>query len=93
MPSLVLELLVPAPPATKKFCAEGNTRRQASLPGGGVDAVEGVFAENRKGWLFRTARGRNGSVLSDKPLSQPIVRYSGHQIGQGLFARSQGIPW
>ena len=29
------------------------------------------IAENRKGWLFRTARGHNGSALSDKPMGQP----------------------
>jgi len=29
------------------------------------------IAEDRKGWLFRTARGHNGSVLSGKPMSQP----------------------
>lgn len=29
------------------------------------------IAENRKGWLFRTARRHNGSALSDKPMSQP----------------------
>jgi integrase/recombinase XerD len=29
------------------------------------------IAEDRKGFLFRTARGRNGTVLSDKPMSQP----------------------
>ena len=29
------------------------------------------LAEDRKGWLFRTARGHNGSALSDKPMSQP----------------------
>src|SRR4051794_7992461 len=29
------------------------------------------IAEDRKGWLFRTARGHNGKVLSDKPMSQP----------------------
>jgi site-specific recombinase XerD len=29
------------------------------------------IAEDRKGWLFRTARGHNGSTLSDKPMSQP----------------------
>jgi site-specific recombinase XerD len=29
------------------------------------------IAEDRKGFLFRTARGHNGSVLSDKPMSQP----------------------
>jgi site-specific recombinase XerD len=28
-------------------------------------------AEVRKGFLFRTARGHNGTVLSDKPMSQP----------------------
>ena len=29
------------------------------------------IAEDRKGWLFRTARGHNGSALSAKPMSQP----------------------
>jgi site-specific recombinase XerD len=29
------------------------------------------IAEDRKGWLFRTARGHNGSTLSAKPMSQP----------------------
>jgi site-specific recombinase XerD len=29
------------------------------------------IAEDRKGWLFRTARGHNGKVLSPKPMSQP----------------------
>jgi site-specific recombinase XerD len=28
------------------------------------------IAEDRKGWLFRTARGHNGKILSDKPMSQ-----------------------
>ena len=29
------------------------------------------IAEDRKGWLFRTARGHNGRALSNKPMSQP----------------------
>ena len=29
------------------------------------------IAEDRKGWLLRTARGHNGGALSDKPMSQP----------------------
>jgi integrase len=29
------------------------------------------IVEDRKGWLFRTARGHNSSSLSDKPMSQP----------------------
>ena len=29
------------------------------------------IAEDRKGFLFRTARGHNGTVLSDKAMSQP----------------------
>jgi integrase/recombinase XerD len=29
------------------------------------------IAEDRKGWLFRTARGHDGTILSDKPMSQP----------------------
>jgi integrase len=31
------------------------------------------IVEDRKGWLFRTARGHNGSTLSDKPMTQPDV--------------------
>src|SRR3954466_11311679 len=27
--------------------------------------------EDRKGWLFRTARGHKGSALSEKPMGQP----------------------
>src|SRR5437763_740842 len=29
------------------------------------------ITKDRKAWLFRTARGHNGTVLSDKPMSQP----------------------
>ena len=29
------------------------------------------IVEDRKGWLFRTARGHNASTLSDKPMNQP----------------------
>src|SRR3954468_24246358 len=29
------------------------------------------IAEDRKGWLFRTARGHKGSILSEKPMGQP----------------------
>jgi site-specific recombinase XerD len=29
------------------------------------------IVEDRKGWLFRTARGHDGSSLSDKPMSRP----------------------
>lgn len=29
------------------------------------------IAENRKGWLFRTARGHTATVLSDQPMAQP----------------------
>src|SRR5205823_671257 len=29
------------------------------------------IVEDRKGWLFRTARGHNGSALSNKAMSQP----------------------
>jgi site-specific recombinase XerD len=29
------------------------------------------LAEDRKGWLFRTARGHDGTTLSAKPMSQP----------------------
>jgi hypothetical protein len=28
------------------------------------------IVEDRKGWLFPTARGHNGSSLSDKPMSR-----------------------
>jgi integrase len=34
-----------------------------------IDA--GGLAEDRKGWLFRTSRGHDGAVLSDKPMGQP----------------------
>jgi site-specific recombinase XerD len=33
-------------------------------------AAAGI-AEDRKGWLFRTARGHNGTMLSANPMSQP----------------------
>jgi len=29
------------------------------------------IVDDRKGWLFRTARGHKASSLSDKPMSQP----------------------
>jgi integrase len=29
------------------------------------------IADDRKGWLFRTARGHNGSMLSEKLMGQP----------------------
>src|SRR5277367_5772503 len=29
------------------------------------------IVDDRKGWLFRTARGHKGDALSDKPMSQP----------------------
>ena len=29
------------------------------------------LAEDRKGWLFRTSRGHDGTVLSEKPMGQP----------------------
>jgi hypothetical protein len=29
------------------------------------------IADDRKSWLFRTARGHNGKVLSAKPMTQP----------------------
>ena len=29
------------------------------------------IAEDRKGWLFRTARGHNGKALSQNPMTQP----------------------
>ncbi len=29
------------------------------------------IADDRKGWLFRTARGHNGKVLSENPMTQP----------------------
>jgi integrase len=29
------------------------------------------IVEDRKGWLFRTARGHDGSVLSNRAMSQP----------------------
>jgi integrase len=34
-----------------------------------IDAA--AIAEDRKGWLFCTARGHNGTTLSGKPMGQP----------------------
>jgi site-specific recombinase XerD len=46
------------------------------------------IVEDRKGWLFRTARGHNGGILSDKPMSQPdawrMIRRRG--AGAGIAA-------
>jgi site-specific recombinase XerD len=43
------------------------------------------IAEDRKGWLFRTARGHNGKVLSAKPMTQPdawrMIRRRGAAAG------------
>jgi hypothetical protein len=36
-----------------------------------VTADAAGIADDRKGWLFRTARRHNGSVLSDHAMSQP----------------------
>jgi integrase len=33
--------------------------------------ISSLSLAGRKGWLFRTARGHNGSSLSNKPMSQP----------------------
>jgi len=33
-------------------------------------AAAGI-SDQRKGWLFRTARGKSGAALSDRPMSQP----------------------
>src|SRR5437868_336110 len=52
--------------------AASSTRCRAITPlprrCGPIDAAG--IAEDRKGWLFRTARGHNGSILSDKPMSR-----------------------
>src|SRR3954451_22379824 len=45
------------------------------------------IADDRKGWVFRTARGHNGSMLSERPMSQPKV---GGLIGGG--AAAAGMP-
>jgi integrase len=29
------------------------------------------LVEDRRGWLFRTSRGHDGTILSDKPMGQP----------------------
>jgi site-specific recombinase XerD len=34
-----------------------------------IDAAR--LAEDGKGWLFRTSRGHDGTVLSEKPMGQP----------------------
>ena len=49
-------------------CVSSNFRfrcyRTPYIDAAGID-------EDRKGWLFRTARGHNGTTLSAKPMSQP----------------------
>ncbi len=47
-----------------------------------------VIAEDRKGWLFRTARGHTATVLSDQPMTQPdawrMIRR--HAVAAGIHA-------
>ena len=50
------------------ICAKGTTF-PGNTPGSNPDAVG--IVEDRKGWLFRTARGRNGGTFSAKPMSRP----------------------
>jgi integrase len=48
-----------------------------------IDDAAGI-APDRKGWLFRTAPGHNGSSLSDNPMSQaddPAARRGGRHRG------------
>jgi site-specific recombinase XerD len=56
-----------------------------------IDAAR--IGEDRKGWLFRTARGHNGAILSDKPMSQPdawrMIRRRGARAG---IAAEIGCP-
>jgi hypothetical protein len=47
------------------------------------------IAENRKGWLFRTARDHNGSALSGKPISQPDAW---RMIGRRAAAAGIAVP-
>jgi integrase len=56
--------------------AGSRCRPITALPQGGTvsDTPENDaagIAEDRKGFLFRTARGHNGTVLAEKPMSQP----------------------
>ena len=54
------------PPASPADCATQNTR--ALLNGAYLDAAG--IAEDRKGWLFRTARGHKADTLSDRAMNQ-----------------------
>ena len=53
-----------------------------------IDAAR--LAEDGKGWLFRTSRGHDGTVLSEKPMGQPDAwrmirkRAGGHRRGNLL---------
>ena len=51
------------------------------------------IVEDRKGWLFRTARGHNGSALSHKAMSQPdawrMIRRT--RRGRG-YCRADRLP-
>jgi hypothetical protein len=49
------------------------------------------IVEDRTGWLFRTARGHDGSSLSDKQMSQPdAVEDAWHRRGPVAAAASAG---
>src|SRR4051794_21130337 len=52
----------------------GASRRRLMThqPRSSADAYGAAgITEDRKGWLFRTARGHKGSALSEKPMGQP----------------------
>ena len=51
---------------------------------------------DRKGWLFRSARGHNGRALSDKALSQPDAwRMAAHESLRmtKLYDRTKGAAY
>ena len=50
------------------------------------------LAEDRKGWLFRTARGHNGKVLSEKPIPTRCLADDPPARGGGRHRRGDRLP-
>lgn len=70
MPASPAPKAAPLNAGTRAGRADQAVRAHPTAASGGTNDATGI-AEDRKGWLFRTARGHNGSVFSEKPMSQP----------------------
>jgi hypothetical protein len=61
---------------TLRLHEKGGKQHQHALPsracrGAPHDIDAAGLVEDRKGWLFLTARGHNGTTLSDQPMAHP----------------------